>query len=68
MKYALHSEAAAEHRRQVAYYEQRQQGLGQRYHAEFRRALALACEARGAMRSRSRRRSTESASGFSASI
>jgi len=45
VKYGIHPEAAAEHRRQVAYYEQRQRGLGQRYHAEFRAMLALACEA-----------------------
>lgn len=44
MKYWLHPEAAAEHRKQVAYYEERQPGLGRRYHEEYRAALALACE------------------------
>lgn len=45
MKYWLHPEAAAEHRKQIAYYEERQAGLGRRYHADYRAALALACEA-----------------------
>jgi plasmid stabilization system protein ParE len=43
--YQLHPEAAAEHRKQVAYYEDRQIGLGKRYHAEFRSVLAIVCEA-----------------------
>jgi hypothetical protein len=43
--YHLHPEAAAEHKKQVAYYEDKQAGLGRRYHAEFRVVLAAACEA-----------------------
>jgi plasmid stabilization system protein ParE len=45
VKYLLHPAAAAEHRRQVAYYEQQQPGLGKRYHADFLTAVAQACEA-----------------------
>lgn len=45
MSYRLHPEAAAEHKYQVAYYEEQQVGLGRRYHAEYRAALAQACEA-----------------------
>jgi toxin ParE1/3/4 len=45
VKYWLHPEAAAEHRKQVAYYEERQAGLGRRYHAEFRAAVLAAFEA-----------------------
>lgn len=45
MNYRIHPEAAAEHRRQVAYYEDKQAGLGRRYHAAFRAALAIACGA-----------------------
>jgi toxin ParE1/3/4 len=45
VNYLLHPEAAAEHRRQVAYYEDKQRGLGRRYHAELRAVLAAACEA-----------------------
>ena len=44
MSYCLHPEAAAEHKRQIAYYEDKQAGLGRRYHAEYRAALALALE------------------------
>ena len=44
MSYRLHPEAANEHKQQVAYYENEQKGLGQRYHAEFKAALAFACE------------------------
>lgn len=43
MKYALHPAAALEHEQQVADYQERQRGLGQRYHAAFRAAAALAC-------------------------
>lgn len=45
MSYRLHSEASAEHKRQIAYYEEKQAGLGRRYHAELQAALALALEA-----------------------
>jgi toxin ParE1/3/4 len=41
--YQLHPRAAAEHRKQVAYYEQQQPGLGRRYHAEFQAVLTAAC-------------------------
>ena len=43
MSYVLHPEAAREHEQQVAYYQERQRGLGQRYHLAFRRAVAAAC-------------------------
>jgi plasmid stabilization system protein ParE len=43
--YRLHPEAAAEHLKQVAYYEGKRAGLGKRYHKEFRAVLAVACEA-----------------------
>jgi len=42
--YALHPEAALEHEQQVAYDEERQAGLGQRYHLAFLSAAARACE------------------------
>jgi plasmid stabilization system protein ParE len=45
MNYALHPEAAREHEQQVAYYEERQLGLGQMYHSAFRAAVAMACAA-----------------------
>lgn len=45
MIYALHPEAALEHERQIAYYQERQTGLGQRYHLAFRAAVARACAA-----------------------
>ena len=45
MTYRLHPGAAAEHRRQVAYYEDKQAGLGKRYHAEFRAVVTAVCEA-----------------------
>jgi len=45
VSYRLHPEASAEHKRQIAYYEEKQAGLGRRYHAEFQAALALALEA-----------------------
>ncbi len=45
MTYRLHPEAAAEHKKQVAYYEAKEAGLGRRYHAEFLVVLAAACEA-----------------------
>jgi hypothetical protein len=35
VSYRLHPEAAAEHKRQIAYYEEKQAGLGRRYHAEY---------------------------------
>lgn len=44
MSYRLHPQAAAEHRRQVAYYEDIRPGLGRRYHAAFRDALVVVCE------------------------
>ena len=43
MIFELHPEAALEHEQQVAYYEERQPGLGQRYHRAFRAAAARAC-------------------------
>jgi len=35
VNYWLHPEAAEEHKKQVAHYEEIQAGLGRRYHAEF---------------------------------
>lgn len=43
MRYWLHPEAAAEHTRQVAYYEETQPGLGRRYHADFLEVLSQVC-------------------------
>ncbi|MDP2064986.1 MAG: type II toxin-antitoxin system RelE/ParE family toxin [Burkholderiaceae bacterium] len=43
MNYWLHPEAAAEHKKQVAHYEEIQAGLGRRYHSEFQNALVLVC-------------------------
>jgi plasmid stabilization system protein ParE len=43
VNHALHPEAALEHEQQVAYYQERQFGLGQRYHSAFRSAVAMAC-------------------------
>lgn len=43
MKYWLHPEAAEEHIKQVAYYEQIQAGLGGRYHTEFQVVIAWVC-------------------------
>ena len=43
MSYGLHPEAAEEHTRQVAYYEETQAGLGRRYHAEFLEVVAFVC-------------------------
>jgi plasmid stabilization system protein ParE len=45
VKYWLHPEAAEEHTKQVAYYEDIQAGLGRRYHAEFQNTLATVCNA-----------------------
>lgn len=45
MNYWLHPEAAAEHRKQIAYYEEQQAGLGRRYHAAFLGSMAIVCEA-----------------------
>lgn len=45
MNYWLHPEAATEHKKQVAFYEDTKKGLGRRYHTEFRAALSLACAA-----------------------
>lgn len=42
MNYVLHPEAALEHEQQVAYYQERQRDLGQRYHSAFRSAVAMA--------------------------
>ena len=44
MRYELHPEAALEHEKQVAYFERRSPGLGQRYHEAFRSAALRACE------------------------
>lgn len=43
MKYSLHPEAAEEHRKQVAHYEEIQAGLGRRYHTEFQNIVATVC-------------------------
>ena len=43
MSYRLHPEAAEEHKKQIAYYEEIQAGLGRRYHTEFQQILALVC-------------------------
>ena len=43
MSYWLHPEAAEEHKKQVAHYEEIQAGLGRRYHTEFQNVLALVC-------------------------
>jgi hypothetical protein len=40
--FRLHPEAALEHERQVAYYEERSTGLGRRYHAATMQAIGLA--------------------------
>lgn len=45
MTYRLHPEAALEHERQVAYYEERIGGLGRRYHAATLQAISKAVEA-----------------------
>ena len=41
MKYWLHPEAAEEHKKQVARYEEIQAGLGRRYHTEFQKVVAV---------------------------
>jgi plasmid stabilization system protein ParE len=43
VNYLLHPEAALEHEEQVAYYEERRRGLGQRYHSAMLRAIGKAC-------------------------
>ena len=43
MSYWLHPEAAQEHKKQVAYYQEIQAGLGARYHAEFLSTLERVC-------------------------
>lgn len=43
MSYDLHPDAADEHQLQVSYYEEKQKGLGKRYHAAFRTAVEAAC-------------------------
>lgn len=45
MSYWLHPEAAEEHKKQVAYYEEAQAGLGRRYHDEFIAAVSIASDA-----------------------
>ena len=40
MRYWLHLEAAEEHKKQVAHYEDIQAGLGKRYHSEFQIIVA----------------------------
>lgn len=45
MNFWLHPEAAEEHKKQVAYYEEIEAGLGRRYHAEFLDVLSLTCAA-----------------------
>ena len=44
MSYQFHPEAEAEYLEAVAYYEQRQPGLGASFLAEFESALAQVCE------------------------
>ena len=44
MSYWLHPEAAHEHKKQVAHYEEIQAGLGRRYHIEFLNIVAWVCE------------------------
>lgn len=43
--YWLHREAADEHKKQVAYYEEAQAGLGRRYHDAFLAAVSTAINA-----------------------
>lgn len=43
MKYWLHPEAAEEHKKQVAHYEEIQAGLGRRYHTEFQDVVTTVC-------------------------
>jgi hypothetical protein len=43
VKYWLHPEAADEHKKQVAHYEEIQAGLGRRYHTEFQNIVATVC-------------------------
>ncbi len=43
MSFWLHPEAAEEHKKQVAHYEEIQAGLGRRYHSEFHNVLASVC-------------------------
>ena len=45
MKYWLHPEAAEEHIKQVAHYEEIQTGLGRRYHTEYLDVLSIVCAA-----------------------
>ena len=45
MNYWVHPEAAEEHKKQVAYYEETEAGLGRRYHVEFLDALSRTCAA-----------------------
>jgi toxin ParE1/3/4 len=43
VSYRLHPDAADEHKKQIAYYEQIEPGLGRRYHADFQAVLAKVC-------------------------
>jgi plasmid stabilization system protein ParE len=43
VKYWLHPEAAEEHKKQIAHYEEIQTGLGSRYHNDFKDVLASVC-------------------------
>lgn len=45
MNFWLHPEAAEEHKKQVAYYEEIEAGLGRRYHAEFLDVVSRTCAA-----------------------
>ena len=45
MSYWLHREAAEEHKKQVAYYEEAQAGLGRRYHDAFLAEVSIAADA-----------------------
>lgn len=44
MSFQLHPEAAEEHKKQVAYYEEAQAGLGKRYHDAFLAAISMAVD------------------------
>jgi hypothetical protein len=45
VSYRLHPDAALEHERQAAYYEERSVGLGRRYHSAMLQAIGKAVDA-----------------------
>lgn len=45
MTYSFHPEAATEYAEQVTYYKSVREGLGARFHAEVKAAIASICEA-----------------------